>query len=81
LGIFREPARQIAPADPAPTTITSYFTFPPPGLYFIVGDDGRKVIDAMMAAGWSIIVHFMEEICSVTNNPIRNLVDTHHHGK
>ena len=44
---------------------------------FIVSDDGVMVIDAMMVA--SMVRPYIEEIRKVTNQPIRYLVNTHHH--
>jgi len=44
---------------------------------FIVGDDGVLVIDAMMVA--SQVRSYLEEIRTVTDKPIRYVVNTHHH--
>jgi len=44
---------------------------------FIVGEDGVLVIDAMMVA--SQVRPYLEEIRTVTDKPIRYLVNTHHH--
>ena len=44
---------------------------------FIVGDDGVLVIDAMMVA--SQVRPYLEAIRTVTDKPIRYLVNTHHH--
>ncbi len=44
---------------------------------FIVSDDGVMVIDAMMVA--SMVRPYLEEIRKVTDQPIRYVVNTHHH--
>ena len=44
---------------------------------FIVGEDGVLVIDAMMVA--SQVRSYLEEIRTVTDKPIRYVVNTHHH--
>ncbi len=44
---------------------------------FIVSDDGVMVIDAMMVG--SMVRPYLEAIRKVTDQPIRYVINTHHH--